>query len=40
KTFLVHGEPEAARALKEKIETRFGWEVVIPQFGQTFELDV
>lgn len=40
KTFLVHGEPEAARALKEKIETRFGWEVVIPQFGETFELDV
>lgn len=40
KIFLVHGEPEAAAALKEKIERQFGWNVVIPEHGQSFELDL
>lgn len=39
-TFLVHGEPEAAAALKEKIQQQFGWNVVVPEFGQGFELDL
>jgi len=37
-TFLVHGEPEAAAALAEKIRQQFGWNVVIPELGQSFEL--
>lgn len=40
KTFLVHGEPESSVALKEKIEKQFGWNVVIPEFGQSFELEL
>ena len=39
KTFIVHGEPEAAEALAEKIISRFGWEVIIPKFKESFELD-
>lgn len=38
--FIVHGEPEAARGLKQKIEDRFGWDTVIPEFGESFELDL
>ena len=40
KTFLVHGEPGASEALKEKIQHHFGWDVVIPKFGESFELEV
>lgn len=39
-TFLVHGEPEAARALKAKITEKFGWKVTIPEYGERFELDL
>ncbi|WAC07311.1 MAG: MBL fold metallo-hydrolase [Thermodesulfobacteriota bacterium] len=39
KTFIVHGEPEAAEALSEKIKRKFGWDVVIPKFKETFEID-
>lgn len=38
KTFIVHGEPEPQRVLKGKIEEQFGWECVIPQQAQTFDL--
>jgi metallo-beta-lactamase family protein len=38
-TFIVHGEPAASTALAEKIRTKFGWKVVIPQFGDGFDLD-
>jgi metallo-beta-lactamase family protein len=37
KVFLTHGEPESAAALKEKIESYFGWNVVIPEYLQTEE---
>ena len=40
KTFLVHGEPDAASGLADRIRERFGWEVVIPGFGERFELDM
>lgn len=40
KTFLVHGEPEAAKSLQGKIESHFGWQVEIPEYGQSFELDL
>ncbi len=32
KVFLVHGEPAAAAALKQKIEERYGWQVEIPTY--------
>jgi metallo-beta-lactamase family protein len=38
KTFIVHGEPSAAASLADKIRGRFGWDVVIPSFGETYEL--
>ncbi|MBN2468107.1 MAG: MBL fold metallo-hydrolase [Deltaproteobacteria bacterium] len=38
KTFIVHGEPDAAASLAEKIRSRFGWDVVIPHHQQGFEL--
>lgn len=38
-TFVVHGEPAASTALAEKIKEKFGWNVVIPQFGDAFDLD-
>lgn len=40
RTFLVHGEPEASAALKEKIQKQFGWDVVIPEFGERFDLEL
>ncbi|NOX38349.1 MAG: MBL fold metallo-hydrolase [Calditrichaeota bacterium] len=39
-TFLVHGENDSTTALAEKIRQQFGWNVVIPSFGQSFELDL
>jgi metallo-beta-lactamase family protein len=38
KVFLVHGEPDAQEALKNKIIEKFGWEVEIPEYLQKFEL--
>ena len=38
KVFIVHGEPDASKALAEKIKSKFGWDTVIPEFKQTFEL--
>jgi metallo-beta-lactamase family protein len=40
KTFLVHGEPDAAVALAEKIHARLGWSVVIPKYGNSFDLEM
>ncbi|MEO8648273.1 MAG: MBL fold metallo-hydrolase [Acidobacteriota bacterium] len=36
--FTTHGEPEAAAAMAEHIRERFGWNVVVPQYGQSVEL--
>ena len=36
--FTTHGEPEAAAAMAEHIRERFGWHVVVPEYGQTFDL--
>lgn len=38
--FLVHGEPDAAGALADRIRERFGWTVSIPSEGQKFELEL
>jgi len=37
--FLVHGEEESQRVLKEKIIETTGIDVTIPEFGETYTLD-
>ena len=36
--FLVHGEPEAQDVLKEKIESEAEIPVIIPEFGETYDV--
>lgn len=36
--FITHGESEAALSLKHKIEERFGWRCLIPQYLQEVDL--
>ena len=36
--FTTHGEPEAAEAMAGHIRERFGWEVSVPGYEETFEL--
>lgn len=38
KTFITHGEPRASDALKTKIEERYGWEVITPNYLDTYEM--
>jgi metallo-beta-lactamase family protein len=35
KVFITHGEPEAANALKEKIQAKYKWACVVPDYLQT-----
>jgi len=37
-TFIVHGEPAAARALRSAIAEQFHWRATIPEYRQTFPL--
>ena len=37
--FTTHGEPDAAAAMAKHIHERFGWNVVVPQYHQTVELE-
>ena len=39
RTFIVHGEPAAAAALRDRIEERFRWHCVIPEHAQREVLD-
>jgi len=38
RTFITHGEPEAASSLRMKIEDRLGWSVSVPQYLQKADL--
>lgn len=38
RTFLTHGEPEAANAMAGHIKERFGWPTHVPQYGELVEL--
>ena len=38
KVFITHGEIDAALALQKEIEKRFGWQVVVPQYSDSFDL--
>jgi len=40
KTFVVHGEPDSSQALAQRIRDKLGWTVEVPEFGQSFELDL
>ncbi len=37
--FLVHGEPESQEVLKEKLETETNIPVIIPEFGETYDIN-
>lgn len=37
-TFVVHGEPQAADALRSRIQDELGWQVRVPQHGETVEV--
>lgn len=37
-TFVVHGEPTSSAAMAEKINSRLGWNTVVPRLGQKFYL--
>lgn len=37
-TFITHGEPDAAKAMRGHIEERFGWKVRVPQYADRVEL--
>ncbi|OGT49646.1 MAG: hypothetical protein A3E82_03240 [Gammaproteobacteria bacterium RIFCSPHIGHO2_12_FULL_38_11] len=39
KIFITHGDIEATIALKNKIEERFNWSCVIPEYSQTETLN-
>jgi metallo-beta-lactamase family protein len=36
--FTTHGEPDAAEAMARHIREKFGWNVVVPQYRQTYDL--
>lgn len=37
--FTTHGEPDAAEAMAQHIRTRFGWNVVVPHYEQSVNLE-
>jgi metallo-beta-lactamase family protein len=37
--FTTHGEPDSAREMAKHIRDRFGWNVLIPQYQQTIDLE-
>ncbi len=38
RTFVVHGEPAAADALRLRIKDELGWQVAVPEHGATLEV--
>ncbi len=39
RTFITHGEPEAANAMAAHLRERFGWNVDVPQYGEKVQLE-
>lgn len=39
KIFITHGQLESAQSLKNKIEERFGWSVIVPKYCESFDLE-
>lgn len=38
KVFITHGEPDAADALRKRIESELGWPCTVPEYREAFEL--
>ena len=38
RVFIVHGEPDAAEALRERVLRELGWAASVPLQGQVFAL--
>ena len=38
-TFITHGEPAAADALRQRIEEQLGWRVYVPDYLETVRLE-
>ena len=38
RTFLTHGEPDSAESLAETLRTQRGWDVRVPEMGESHEL--
>lgn len=38
-TFVVHGEPEAAEALRDAVDAKLGWGAVVPHYNEVVRLD-
>ena len=38
RTFVVHGEPQAADTLRRRIDREFGWPATVPRMNQLFTL--
>jgi metallo-beta-lactamase family protein len=38
RVFVTHGEPAASRALADRFHAHFGWDCVLPEFGETAQL--
>jgi metallo-beta-lactamase family protein len=39
RTFIVHGDGDASKTMADKIRSHFGWEVTVPKFKDSFELE-
>lgn len=39
RTFLTHGEPESADALADELRSSRDWDVMVPDLGETYELE-
>jgi len=40
KTFIIHGEDDARESMAQKIRDRYNWNVTVPDFTESFILDV
>lgn len=38
RVFIVHGEPDASEALRERIERELGWPATVPLQNKKYEL--
>lgn len=39
KAFVIHGEEQPARKFSEQIESRYGWNTVVPEYGDEYLLE-
>ncbi len=39
RVFIVHGEPDASDAMRQRVERGLGWQVTMPEYRKTYRLD-